>query len=106
VLDRDERHPHAGERAERSRPLTGAERHHLAADLAMLGDDANHPALIRAKADDRAVLDHPDAAPARAFGQGLSDVRGVGLAVGRQKGGADQVGCVHQRPQLFRLGRR
>ena len=103
VLDRNQRHVDAGQRCDLARPLPGAVDHHLAGDRALGGHDAAGPPALDRDAGDRAVLDDGGAAPARALGQREGDVGGIGLAVGRQEGGADHVGHLHQRPQLARL---
>ncbi len=101
-----QRHAHPGKSADRLGPLPGAQRHHVAGDLAPSGAHARHPALLDAKAGDGAVLDDAHAVLPCAAGERLGDVGRVRLAVGRQESGADQVGRVHQRPQILGLGGR
>ena len=106
VLHRNQRHVDPGQRRDLARPLPGAVDHHLAGDRTLGGHHAAGPALLDRDAGDRAVLDDGGAAPARALGEREGDVGGVGLAVGRQEGGADHVGHLHQRPQVARLSGR
>ena len=96
----------AGQAAERLRPQAGAQRDGLAGDLALLGAHARDPAALDPKPGHGAVLDDPHALLAGALGQRLRDVGRVGLAVGRQERRADQVGGVHQRPEILRLAGR
>ena len=106
MLDRVERHAHPRQPAERLRPLTGAQRHHLARDLALRGENARDPTALHSKADDGAVLDDPHTLLAGAFGERLGDVGRVGLAIGRQERSPDDVRGVHERPEIAGLAGR
>ena len=52
------------------------------------------------------VLEDARTVHARALRERLRDVGGIHLSVGRQEGGANQVGHIHQRPQRLRFTRR
>ena len=106
VLDRNQRHRHAGHPADFIGPLPGAIDDDLAFDAAPAGDDRTYPAVLHLDAGDVGILEDLHALAARAPGQRLGDIGGIGLAVGRQESGADDVRGVHDGPQFQRLRRR
>ncbi len=106
VLHRGERHAHPGKAPERPGPLARTQHDDLGGDFALLGDDARDPAALSAKAGDGAAFDDPHTVLPRALGQRLGDVGGIGLAVGWQVRSPDQVGDVHQRPEILGFGGR
>jgi hypothetical protein len=83
--------------------LAGAVHQLLASDEALGGLDARHAPVLDPHAGDAHILDDARAMQARAFGERLGDVGGIGLAVGRQVGGTHQIAGVHQRPEIARL---
>jgi hypothetical protein len=104
VLHRLQRHADAGQRAELAGPLAGAVHELVAGHRAGAGMHFSDPAAIRREAGDAHALDDPGAVVARALGQRQRDVGRVGLAVARQKRGADEVGDFHQRPHGLHFG--
>jgi hypothetical protein len=106
VLHRLQRHAHVRHAADLGRPLAGAIDQRLARDLALGGDDAGHAPARRSKAGDGDVLhDHRAVLPG-ALGERLGEVGRVGLSVGRQERGAEDVRHVHQGPQVLCFLRR
>ncbi len=100
VPHRNQRHVDAGKPAHLARPLSGAVDRHLADNTSFGGFDGADPAVLQGNAGDRAILDDLGAGHARAARQGLGDIRGVRLAVAGRVGGADDVGGIHDRPEL------
>jgi hypothetical protein len=105
MLHRLERHAHAGEGSHLPGPLARAVDHRFAGDGAPVGAHRCHAAIVDVEALDAHAFVELRAVHARALGEGLGDVGRARLAVGRKKGGADEVRDVHQRPHGLRLGR-
>ena len=108
VLHRHERNIHPDRRAERTGPLPTADDDLLALDPAPAAvgrrrqyslDDA----AFHLDAEHLCVFADGGAVHARAASQCHRDVAGVGLPVGGQKGSANNVVDLHQRPQRLRF---
>ena len=106
VLARHQRHVHAGHAADIAAPQAGAVDDVVGADRALVGGDAGGAALLREDAGDLGVLEDAHAVHARALGQRLRDVGGIGLAVGRDEDAADHILEVDQRMARLRVLRR
>ena len=105
VLGRVQRHIHPAQRADLLGPLPGAVDDDLGLDIAPRGAHAGHPAAVGEYPGHPGALADPGAAVARAPGQRVREVRGVGRPVARQPQRPGQVVAPHHRVQLDRPGR-
>ena len=103
VLDRDQRDIHTDGRGKRARPEPGT------ADNALAGDGPAHalypgdaPLVQNNARDGRVFKQHCPLRP-RALGQRQRNIGRIGLAVCRQKGCTDNIGDIHQGPEVLRL---
>ena len=101
VFDRDEGDVDADRGCQRAGPLTGADDEFFAFHGAGGGFHPPNAAILDDNAGDRRILENLHPRHPRATGKGLGDVRRVGLAVGRQVGGTDQIVDGHQGPKVL-----
>ncbi len=104
MLDRLQGDGDPGHCAHLPRPLAGAVDDLVALDRALIRHDPGDPVGVHREARHADAFVKPGPVHPRALGEALGDVRGTGLAVGRQPRRADQVGCVHQGPHRLCLG--
>ncbi len=77
--------------------------HDLGLDVAPLGAHATHAPAVHLDTRHPAVGEHAPAAPARAVGQSVGELRGVEVAVGGEVGGGAHAVGDHEREELARL---
>ena len=99
VLGRVERHADPAGGGQPMAPHAGAQDHDLAGDVAGGRAHAARAAVLGQDADHRRRLEDAGAAPARALGQRLGGVGGIGLGVARQPQRSGEVVGAHRRPQ-------
>ncbi len=101
VLDGDQGDVDADGGAEGAGPLAAADDDGLGGDAALVRDDGGGAAVGGFDAGDWRVLEDFGAVHARTLGEGQGDVGRVGLAVGGEEGGADEVVDLHERPEVL-----
>ncbi len=103
VLGRMQRHVDACHRADLFGPLPGAVDDDLGLDVALVGAHAGGSSVLGENAGDPGLFDDARTAHPRALGKRERQVGRVGLAVGGQPDGADQVVDPHHGIVLERL---
>ncbi len=106
MLHRDQRHVDPEARRKGARPLAGADNDALALDPPAIGADSTDAPAIDLDVENFGILEDGCSGHPRATRQRLGDVGGIGLAVGRQIGGTNEVVDLHQRPERLRFRRR
>ena len=106
MFGRVQRDGDAGRTPELARPHAGADHDGVRRDVTGFGVDTDRAPLLDADARDFGVLEDLGAAHARASGEGLRGVDGVGLAILADEDAADEITHLEQRPALADLGGR
>ena len=104
MAHRDHRHPDPGQAPDLGGVDPPGVDDDLRLDPALLGVDRAHPSVLDLDPGHARVLEHLQLALAAGdVGEGVGELRGVDVAIGRKPGAAEHVVGRHQREHLLRL---